>query len=123
MGLYCGVRLYAEHGRVWIMWREVRGGPRRYESYADTPEGRQEAKAFAEGKADALATPKAPTAAAATLRELWMRYLAAMWTDDARDSHQAELHAALATVGVALGPGLPRRPHDAGDGGPIPGRV
>ena len=78
------VRLYAEQGRVFIMWRPARGALRQYQSYPDTPEGRAEARAFAEGKADALATPQAGDAPrAATVGELWERYVAATWTDEA----------------------------------------
>lgn len=91
-----GVRLFTEAGRIVILWREGRGAPRQYETYADTPEGRAEARAYAEGKADLLATPRpgAPDAPpAVTVAQLWDRYVAAIWTE----SEEGDLSPAAAT--------------------------
>jgi hypothetical protein len=64
------VRVFIEAGYVRVMWRER--GERRYRSWPDKREFRQEAKAFAEGLSDTLGRPKdAPTL---SLRQLWSRY-------------------------------------------------
>jgi hypothetical protein len=64
------VRVFAEAGYVRVMWRER--GERRYQSWPDKREFRQEAKAFAQGLADTLGRPKeTPTL---TMRQLWARY-------------------------------------------------
>lgn len=75
------VRAYIERGVVAVRWPDPEN-PRRYESWPDTPAGRAEAKAFAEGVYDRLTRlaagqPVGPTYQPLTLREVWTAYLTA----------------------------------------------
>lgn len=63
----------AEGRRVLVVWRDRPGAPRRYQSFADSVEGRQEAVAWARGVMDRLATV-AVRAPDLTLRETWRRF-------------------------------------------------
>lgn len=67
------IRVLEEPARVLVRW--WKDGRRRYATYAKTPHGRLEAKAFALGLAARLAAPAAPVRL--TTAELWSRYLEA----------------------------------------------
>jgi len=72
-----GVRVLDDSnmGYVVVQWYEK--GQRRFKGWPRTTEGRQEAKAWAQGFAERRGQPAAP--ARLTLRQLWTRYLAAQF--------------------------------------------
>jgi integrase len=65
------VRVFTETDRIIVQWYHL-GRPKR-RSWANTPAGRQDAKAWARGFAEARELP-APDEAPLTLRDIWTRY-------------------------------------------------
>lgn len=72
-----GVRMVRERTpdgpKVQVVWREVAGGPRSYRGFPDTPDGREEAVAWARGTIERLAS-RGVRGPDLSLRELWRRF-------------------------------------------------